>query len=297
MAYRDHSDRSAPPHHPDGATGFLGILADSLCRALADNGGDVLVHVASSPRGPDVGVLALEGRPPADLLLGTVAPDDWIALGVATRGWTRPLDRRGDMVERSLPADIVVLVHRRGEVVGRLRLGDRVLDDQPAHGLTLDAIQRSLGLPTAAPLVPTGHHFASTWLDNIVRAGREQAHALTWSQVCALHPAAQLLAADEKSGPGELVTAAKALERACDWERLRWMVVEGQWQTHEVAPTEAAWFDAGSFSRRLLGSRRPVDLLLGEVTRVAGPRIARRCTAALHQLGIPGPGGGRVTAV
>ena len=137
------------PVVPSIATAFLGDLADSLGRAVADNGGGALVHVVPSAGGPDVGILPLDGLAPTDVLLGAVAPADWAVLGVATLGWARPLDRR-----RAAPrsrAVVVVLAARDGRVVGRLRQGDRVLTEPPAWGITLDCLQRALGLPTAPP--------------------------------------------------------------------------------------------------------------------------------------------------
>lgn len=84
MAHRDHPD--------DSSTTFLAHLADGLCQGLADNNSGVLVHVKAGDDGADVGFLDLEGRPPADVLLGSVAPEDWAAVGVATRGWAHPLE-------------------------------------------------------------------------------------------------------------------------------------------------------------------------------------------------------------
>lgn len=126
---------------------FLGDLAESLGRAIADNGGGVLVHVVARPDGPDVGILPLDGLTPVDVLLGAVAPADWAVLGVATTGWAGQLGRRSGRV----PAEVVVLVVRDGRVVGRVRRGDQVITEPPACGLTLDCLRRALGLDTPPP--------------------------------------------------------------------------------------------------------------------------------------------------
>lgn len=291
MAHRDHPD--------DSSTTFLAHLADGLCQGLADNNSGVLVHVKAGDDGADVGFLDLEGRPPADVLLGSVAPEDWVAVGVATRGWAHPLEHDRSQGQagagRSGPIDVVVLVHRCGEVVGRLRMGDTVMHEPPAYGATLDCLQRALGLPTAAPLLPTGHLFACTWLETVLAAAIEQ--RLTWAGVGALHPATQLLAADPSGvAAGRLVAAAGALERVCDWERLRWLVVEGRWLERSLTPTEAAWFDEGGFSRWVMGQRMSLDQLLDQVARATKPGVARRCAAVLHQLGIPCRGRGLTAA-
>ncbi|MGI8807174.1 MAG: hypothetical protein ACR2KK_04935 [Acidimicrobiales bacterium] len=141
------------PVHPSLDTAFLEYLADSLGGAIADNGGGVLVHVSTDPDGPSVGILPLDGFPPANLLLGAVAPEDWAVLGVATMGWARPRGRHrpaGSAFGR-VRAEVVVLVARDGRVVSRVRQGDRVFTEPPAYGATLDCLQRALGLPTAPP--------------------------------------------------------------------------------------------------------------------------------------------------
>lgn len=139
------------PVHTFLDAAFLDHLAESLGRAIADEGGGVLVHVVARPDGPDVGILPLDGLAPADVLLGTVAPPDWSVLGVATTGWARSLGRRSARVR----AEVVVLVVRDGRVVGRVRHRDQVITEPPASGVTLDCLQRALGLPTAPPAEPS----------------------------------------------------------------------------------------------------------------------------------------------
>lgn len=135
------------PVHPSLDTAFLEALAESLARAIADNGGGVLVHVVVRPDGPDVGVLPLDSLAPADVLLGAVAPPEWAVLVVATGGWATRLDRPS----RRVRAVVVVLVGRDGRVVGRVHQGDDVNTEPPASGVTLDCLQRALGLPTPPP--------------------------------------------------------------------------------------------------------------------------------------------------
>lgn len=278
------------PEHPDLAR-FLVSLADGLCDTLAAGGRNALLHVAADGDGVAVGTLDLGDDAPCDLLVGTVAPDEWLAVGVATRGWARPLEEADAVFTDpgrtdSERTDVVVLVPRDGPVVSRLRLGATTLDDPPSHGLTLDCLQRTLGLPTAPPLVPTGHVFASMWLANVARVGREMGGSFTWAQACALHPATRLTDDGPRRAARTLVPAARALERACDWDRLRWLVVEGSWQPGTVSPTEAAWFDAGSFCRWVMDQTAPVDHLIDEIRTVARPAIVRRCLAVLDQLHI-----------
>lgn len=182
------------PVPPALDAGFLDHLADSLGRAIADNGGGVLVHVVARPDGPDIGILPLDGLAPADVLLGTVAPADWAVLGVATTGWARSPGRRSGRRR----AEVVVLVARDGRVVGRVRQGDQVITEPPAHGVTLDCLQRALGLPTPPPS-----------------------------------------------------------DLAVNWAGLRELAGAGGWPALGLTTEEASWHDDGSFSRWVMGQRRP----------------------------------------
>jgi len=250
----------AVPDHDDI---FLRDLAESLGRAVADNGGAVLVHVIPQPEGPEVGVLPLDGLAPADALLGAVAPEHWSALGVATGGWARPLD--GPAAARTR-AEVVVLVARDGQVVSRVRHGDEVLTEPPASGLTLDGLQRALGLPTAPPDVSATHFLATLWLEGVLAGCRADRRPPPWSEI------GDLLAASAQGG--------------FDWGRLRWMMIEGRWEEPGLTPADAAWFDDGAFSRWVLSGRPPLPTLLAELTRVVGRTEARRYAQKLRRLGV-----------
>lgn len=265
----------------------LPMLADAFLESLTNGGEAALVHAAEAPDGFDLGILPLEGRAPADVLLGTAAPDHWLAMGAATGGWTRPLHADGSAGPRTGRCQVVVLVHRNGEVVSRIRRGDEILTEPPEFGVTLDALQRALGLPTAPPQVPTGYLFAATWLENIVGRTAERRRSLSWPQACSLHPAVQMLEGDgQKVAVDDLPAAALALQRVCDWERLRWLVVEGRYRERNLTGADAAWFDTGSFSRWVLSDRAPVAVLLQEMRRVSSPSTGRRCAQVLRQLDI-----------
>lgn len=234
---------------------FLCLLADSLGTALADDGEAVLIHVSSKPGGPELGVLRLDGQAPAEYLLGAVAPPEWSALGVATRGRARSLTGHGPVSA----AEVVVIVPRVGEVVSRVRHGGVVITDPPACGLTLDCLQRALGLPTAPPQVPANHVLASAWLHTVLSAGDVDA-------------ALDLLP------PGT--------EGSLDWDRLRQLVIDGHWHEPTLTPGDAAWLDAGSFARWILSERPSLPAMLAEVAGVLGPAEAQHCAGVLRGLGL-----------
>jgi len=267
---------------PDGES-FLSALAARLCDDVAGGAGNSLIHVKAAEDGYEVGLVPLGQTHPASVLMGVVAPSDWLAIGVANRSRPHPLD--GDR-RRKLPASasVVAIVHRDGPVFGHMRIGDEVHTDPPAYGLVLDVLQRTFGLPAAPPLHGTGVRFTAAWLERVATATRQVGASLTWPEVVALHPAAQILDGDVGAKERDLIMAGLALERACDWDRLRWLVVEDSWQEPHIAPVDAAWLDAGSFSRFVMADMAPLNQTLSDVRRVAGAAIARRCRTVVHCL-------------
>ncbi len=243
-----------PDHHA-----FLCLLAESLAKYLADGGDPILVYVSPQPDGPDVGILALDGAGPAEYLLGTVAPPEWSAMGVATRGRASPLSGAG----LSLRAEVVVLVPRTGEVVGHVRHAGQVITEPPLYGLTVDCLQRALGLPTAPPQVPAVQLVATALLEAVVSAG--------------------------DSGPALALLQAGTDWSQLGWDRLRQLVADRRWCDPTLAPEDAAWFDEGGFSRWVLTGRPALPTLLRGVAEVAGSAEARRCAGVLRGMGLDVP--------
>lgn len=128
---------------------WLDILPDAL--APGQNGMLVRLRGAVEDAGvADLGVLPLDGLHPAELLEGFTAPDDWLALGLVTRGWAAPL---GPTRPSSHPARrrvcTTVLLDRRGDAVGRTieeSSGVVVVDGPPTEGQVLDLLRSALGL-------------------------------------------------------------------------------------------------------------------------------------------------------
>ncbi|HVE47078.1 MAG TPA: hypothetical protein VNA57_10090 [Acidimicrobiales bacterium] len=278
---------------PDPLLHFAGQTADTFLESVADGRGGVLLYIAPAADGWDVGIRDLEGYAPADVLLGFVAPDEWLALGIAAGGWAHDLDAAPSVATRRQRVAAVTIVLRSGAVVARRGMGEEVLREPPAYGLSLDGLQRALDLPAAPPLHSTGVLFATNWLDHIVVAAGDRGRRLTWPEARILHPALQLLAQEFPDVEGvDVVAAARVLERACGWDELRWMVVDGRRPDDMLTPTDAAWLDAGSFSRWTMSWRADVDTLLDQVRRASGSSVARRCAAVLHHLQVPCRGRG-----
>ncbi len=250
------------PVHPSIDTAFLDFLAESLGRVVADNGAGALVHVAvaAGADGPDISVLPLDGQAPAEVLLGTVAPDHWSVLGVATTGRTWSLDGGAGGVGVGR-VEVVVLVTRDGRVVGRVQHAGGVFTEPPAYGLTLDCLQRAFGLPTAPPDVPPAHLVAVILLERAL-AGAPPG------------PANELLAAFDESGP------------TLGWGRLRQLLAREGWPELGLTPEDVEWFDDGAFARWALAGYRPIPVLLAEAHRTLSPAGAHHCDRALRRLGL-----------
>jgi len=125
---------------------------DILPAALAPDQNGVLVRLRGDlddDDAVDVAVLPLDGLHPAELLDGFTAPDDWLALGLVTRGWAAPM---GSERPSAHPARrrvcTTVLLDRAGAAVGRTidKSGAVVIDGPPGEGEVLDLLRCALGL-------------------------------------------------------------------------------------------------------------------------------------------------------
>lgn len=214
-----------------------------------------LIYLEARNAGLDVGLAPLDDHPSA-ALLGTVAPDEWMALGTLAYGWVRPLEQRRPPVrpERTR-CRVLTLVDRHGRVGSRLRdSSGLMLNEAPTEGVVLECLQRSLGVPTAPPPAPTDSLFSALWLEAICHEAARRDHALDWSEASALHPAAQLAGAVNGAGlTVEAVLAlAEALSRVVPWSEARWLTISTGWLSDVAEPAVAAWMDDGMYSRTAL---------------------------------------------
>jgi hypothetical protein len=119
----------------------------------------------------------------------------------------------------------------------------------------------------------------------VARTGRTHRQP-SWSQVVALHPAAQMLAgAGQAVKPGELGEAAGALSRACDWTMVRQQLITG-WHPGEMEARVAVWMDTGMISRWLLDRRPSIDQLVDALGASCPPVVLQRIRRALDGMGL-----------
>ena len=286
-----------PADGPAPIDASLHLLADHLVDALiGDDLQPSLLHVsAGDATGFDLGMAPLDGRHPSELLIGQVAPPEWHALGVATGGWAYHRSDRGRTQRQRTRVSVVTLVSRSGEVAHRTRFHDpEVLGldvdgiDEAPGGEQIDLLRLALSLPTAPPPCGTDVYWAIVWLSEIL--GVDADRLQTWDDVAALHPAMAVLRRGPRpeSGPdgGELVEVVRAFRRVFTWEQLREMLVDDRFDIEELAPSDGAWFDDGSFARFLLNRCPPLPMLRRDVGARL-PHLAPQVLATLDQLDIP----------
>ena len=278
----------------------LHLLVDQLLDGL--HAGDVppaLLHVtAGDSEGFELGVLPLEGRHPTGMLLGTVAPPEWHAVGLACGGWASHASDRGKADRRRTRAHIVTILARSGEFAHRMRLDDadlvgvpaeRLNDDTP-DGEQIDLLRRCLGLPTDPPPCTSAVYWAIVWMAEIVATPAEE--LTTWDDVAACHPAVPLLrrspgASAPLLDPLQLVPIARAFARVFDWPRIRQLVGEDHFDLDELEPEDADWFDDGAFARFLLNRCTPLGRLREAVDDHLPGTLADRVATTLARLDVP----------
>jgi hypothetical protein len=303
------------PADAPGAAGTIGLtalqgLVDLLDEAFKDEKFHLrtrlarLMLVPDAPDQVELEVLDLDGRSPADALIGHVAPDRCVALATLGGGWVAPVSMPGDeefkrgrfaVRPSSHPEAVrvrsIVAVDRTGLSAGVTKLATgAVIGEPPTTGLVLDGLRRAFGLPTPAVDVPTSELLTSLWLTGITDAGQlalKWGRRLTWAAIARLHPALQLLAVTgPRPRPDALVGAARALGRVLTWEEVRHQCAERGWLDSWFPQGAAAWMDAGMLGRWLLSQLPPVPVLAAEALRYAGPDAARRLRDAFGELGI-----------
>jgi hypothetical protein len=203
-------------------------------------------------------------------LFGWVSPPACDAIGVVAGGWGRPYlpEQDGDPLLAGALADrsaigpheaspepqrvrVIVVVDRRGVIGARTTMGDgRVVDGGCQSGRLVDALRRSLGLPTDPPAMSSAAIIAALWLAAVGAEGRRCGHRLGWAEVTALHPATQALVDDGHAlSAAEVDAVTRVAPRAWTWERLRADTISGGGLSDLVAPGIARWMDTGMFAR------------------------------------------------
>jgi hypothetical protein len=291
------SDPAAPSPSPELFDRLVGTLLDALEGDEA--GPPTLVHVADDPDAEDGFRLGLlpSPRDPYETLLGFEAPDDWMAMGMMTGGWTYPPDiaeavdfERGRFLvvppsqhPRRLRVRTAYLCTRGGATYGHTRVSDgRTLDEAPSSGRMVDAFRRVFGLPTDPPNIDVAELFTLRWLVSIAGVAQLEHRALPWAEAASLHDSVSLL----DLAPDDFEAATRALHKVATWETLRTGTAEGHGLAPMVTPEHAAWMDEGMFCREVVARYPSVAILLDALSDAVSARTARRVREVIRAWGI-----------
>ena len=289
-----------PAHGPAPIDASLHLLADHLVEGLV--AGDLapsLLHVSvGDAEGFDLGLAPLDGRHPSELLIGTTAPPDWHAIGVATGGWAYHVSDRGSTDRRRSRVHVVTLVSRTGELAHRTEVQDPdavglpipAVDEELPTGEQVDLLRLALGLPTDPPPCDTGVYWAILWLSDLL--GTDPALVRSWRAVAERHPGISVLRqtadGDSLLGPEpDLVMVASQLARGLTWRRLRQLLARGGYEIDELTADDGEWFDDGAFARFVLNRCPPLPMLRRQLSAHLDEEITDRVLATLDRLGIP----------
>ncbi|MCU1461636.1 MAG: hypothetical protein JWO37_1711 [Acidimicrobiales bacterium] len=252
-------------------------LLDASTRDRGDDQAALLVRIVvndSTPDGFELGWKDVDGHP-TNSLLGLVAEDDWVAIGLIGHGTSYAVDDPADQ-SRRVRCRTTVLMTYDGSTYGMATFADgRVIDEPPTEGIVADCMRRVFGLATDPPQQTTAELFAVMWLDTIVGSRVE-----SWEQASRLHPAVTLLAGTD------LVAAGNAMAKVCNWSTVRELVTTKGWWNDLVPAEHVEWMGLGLLSRWLFGEFRPLPVLLADVERVCPPAVAGNVRRALIELGI-----------
>jgi hypothetical protein len=258
--------------------------------------GGMLLYVSDPDDGSgqvELGFRPLGAEHPNDLLLGTEAPPEWLALGVRASGRATHLDAPGSSPE---PVQVEVAVTRTGRRAGRLHHHDgRILDVAAPEGLVVDTCLRVFGLATPPPEVGSHAFWTARWVDRIATAFNDpqrRAELRTWDAVEALHPAHDRCGEDEGHDEGH--DPAVPLEVLARRHAERW-----HWEAIRTAPELSglpgrpaglgllSWFDDGSLARWLLSLVPPIGEIVDDIGPLLGPTLHRRLQSAVADLMAP----------
>lgn len=184
-------------------------------------------------------------------------------------------------VEECQTVRIAAVVDRSGTTASRVELLDGrsllVADDQ-VSGLVVDAMKRTMRLPTDPVDFGIEPLLSLLWLETLLEVRSAGRPGSTWSEVASLHPAVLV----DDDGPfDDLVERCELVAASYDWESIRTLVVAGRepfgleprW---DDAIEWASWFDASSFARALLAERLPLRRLTDQLAIQMEPDLFHR---------------------
>ncbi len=302
---------SRSPHSPTVAS--LRQLAEVLHEGTAGWPGSLLVTVAPAEADVAIGTwpVPTEVDHPADPLVGFLAPEEWVALGLVTRGkaWvddpagagTGARVHAGPLVLTDAvasPVRITSLFGRDGTATSVLTRADEpveVIDEAPA-GWVADVVTRALGRPTPPPESALSTWVEAAWLDRIADLVLDSpGRVRRWDALARLHP----LAPPGAALAGVLLAVeTRALDLESSWARMRRLWRGAAPVGPGLRPPGGRpialpdWFDDGSFSRWITRHLVPGEDLLPAILDAVPGSVGSELLESLVGTGVPATDGG-----
>ena len=213
-------------------------------------------------------------------LIGFTAPDTWDGVAILVRATAAHVTATGEGDGEDI--SLSVAVDRSGEG-GASWLPARATRPRSSigaiSGTAADLLRRTLGLPCPPERRGSEALIISDWLSALLDAVADPSTARAnrrWSDAVALHPlAGERGSRHDAPGPNELAAITFAAALRCDWSALQALAAGGRLRIDGLAPHHAAWMDAGSFARWMLGVHRPVTELLDDLSLfIDGPVLS-----------------------
>ena len=235
-----------------------------------------------------VGVKDLDGDHPLTALMGVTAPQEWWAIGTITTGWIGPMD---DVRPSAHPdgqrVAQAIAVTRDADVVCHVRMADgETMDDPPSTGLVLEALHRTLGLPTSPTEGFAADIFLVLWLHFVeaeARDARANLQKMTWVRAARCFPFASTVKNSDVREPAAFADLFLRTVDGIGWEKLRQWGARGS-LGKLIQPELARWMDDGMFSRWMAGSLPPVYAQLERTCQRLAPHVSTCVREAVDAL-------------
>jgi hypothetical protein len=263
-------------------------LLDTLDRAVSPD--DPPFLVAAFGAAHDGGILVTDDD--VSHLLGWRVPEECWAVGLVGGGRRIPLDRSGpppnwssgDQPERRM--QLCCLAGRDGAVATLLRSPDGIVTASgEAEGRVIDALRRTLGLPTPPPERDTADLLAILWIEDLLAAAHDGV-ALGWPQAAGLHPAMRVLASEGHDiSPEHVSMVARVATAAWSWENLRLQASQEDWLRELVPAKLAEWMDEGMFARWVLADLPPLSAVASVAVEVLDVHVWREIQSVIAATG------------
>lgn len=155
-------------------------------------------------------------------------------------------------------------------------------------GPVVDALHRTLGLPTTPPTRGTAAWTETRWLDAVAQVALARPGSATWAEVARLHP----LSGGRVLEAETLAVATLTADQRTSWTDLRHRLADdittGRRPPEGTTIRASSWFDDGSFARWVQRELPDFDDLADAVLSTLPDDVAATVARALTT-GTTGP--------